>query len=116
MKKIPPAKGLAPNQCKTVFAGKFYDILIYILRRASALLARKGVELLSGLLTIAILARTLSKDQFAVYSLVMSFVAILRLSAFPGLGGAVTQAFARGKGEIFAVRYFCLWQAEWPAQ
>ncbi len=49
-----------------------------------------------GLALFAALARTLSKEQFALYSLIFGFLAILRLTTLPGLGTAVSQAFARG--------------------
>jgi O-antigen/teichoic acid export membrane protein len=65
--------------------------------RASILIARQGVVMLLGLVTFSILTRTLSKEQFALYKLVFGFVAILRLTTLPGLGTAVTQAFARGR-------------------
>lgn len=64
--------------------------------RAPILIARKGIEIIFGLVTFAVLAHTLTKEQFAIYGLVFGFVAILRLTALPGLGTAVTQAFARG--------------------
>lgn len=71
-------------------------------RRAPLLIGRKGIEILFGLVSFAILARSLSKEQFAVYSLVFSFIAILRLTTLPGIGTAVTQAFARGlPGDLF---------------
>jgi len=65
-------------------------------KRAPILIVRKGIEVLFGLVTFAILTRTLTKEQFAIYSLVFGFVSILRLTALPGLGTAVSQAFARG--------------------
>lgn len=65
-------------------------------KRAPILITRKAIETVFGLLTFAVLARSLSKEQFAVYSLVFGFIAILRLTALPGLGTAISQAFARG--------------------
>jgi O-antigen/teichoic acid export membrane protein len=47
-------------------------------------------------LNFAVLARALTKEQFAIYNLVFGFIAVLRLTALPGLGTAVSQAFARG--------------------
>lgn len=80
-------------------------------KRAPILITRKGIEILFGLVTFAILARTLTKEQFAIYSLILGFVSILRLTALPGLGTAVLQAFARGlSGEfryIVKLSFFC---------
>lgn len=74
----------------------FRDMSLYMSKRAPILIIRKGIEVLFGVVTFAILARTLTKEQFAIYSLVFGFVAIIRLTALPGLGTAVSQAFARG--------------------
>lgn len=62
---------------------------------ARILFIRKGVEVLFGLIVFVVLARTLSKEQFAIYTLIFAIVAIMNLTALPGLGAAVAQAFAR---------------------
>lgn len=65
-------------------------------RRAWALFARKGVETVCALIAFSFIARVLTKEQFAAYSLVLAYVAILQLSALPGLGAATAQSFSRG--------------------
>jgi O-antigen/teichoic acid export membrane protein len=65
--------------------------------RASILIARQGILILLGLVTFSVLTRTLTKEQFALYNLIFGFIAILRLTTLPGLGIAVSQAFARGR-------------------
>lgn len=76
-------------------------------RRAPIMLVRKGIEVASGLAIFAILARELSQEAFAIYSLVLGVLGIFRATALPGLGVAQAQAFARGKPGFFpkAVRY-----------
>ena len=64
---------------------------------APFLVARKGIEVSFGLVTFAVLAHTLTKTQFAIYSLIFAFLAIARLTSFPGLGSAMAQAVARGR-------------------
>lgn len=75
----------------------FLELVQYMSTRAPILIARKGIEIALGLLVFAVLARTLSKEQFATYSLLFGVIAILRLTALPGLGTAVTQSYARGR-------------------
>jgi len=70
-------------------------------RGAPILIIRKILQIIFGLITFAVVARTLSKEHFAIYSLVFSFIAILRLITFPGLGSATAQSFARGFGGSF---------------
>ena len=83
-----------PNRLTNV-NHNFLGLSAYMGKRAPILIARKGIEILFGLGTFAILARTLPKEQFAIYSLVFGFIAILRLTSLPGIGTAVSQAFAR---------------------
>lgn len=79
----------------------FREVLGYMGRRAPLLLLRKVIEIAFGLSTLAVLARTLSQQEYAIYSLLFSYVAIARLTALPGLGQAVTQSFARGARGIY---------------
>lgn len=79
----------------------FREVTGYMGRRAPLLLLRKIIEIAFGLVTLAVLARTLSQQEYAIYSLLFSYVAIARLTALPGLGQAVTQSFARGARGIY---------------
>lgn len=83
------------REWETTLNYSFRDLALYMSGRAPILITRKGIETVFGLLTFAVLARTLTKEQFAIYSLVFGFIAVLRLTALPGLGTAVSQAFAR---------------------
>lgn len=69
----------------------------HLIKRAPFLAMRKGVELLSGLIVFSVLAQTLSRSDFAIYNLVLTYVGIIRVTSFPGLGNALTQSFARGR-------------------
>ena len=73
----------------------FRNLALYMSKRSPYLVIRKVIEMLFGLVTFAILVRMLTKEQFAIYSLIFGFIAIVRLTALPGLGTAVSQAFAR---------------------
>lgn len=64
--------------------------------RAPLLLMRKAAEVAFGIVVFAVMTRTLSKEQFAVYTLVMGYVATARITSLTGLGNALSQAFARG--------------------
>ncbi len=76
-------------------------MLLYMSKGAPILISRRVLQIVFGLLTFAVLARSLTKEQFAIYSLVFGYIAVLRLTTFPGLGSAIGQAFARGfQGEF----------------
>lgn len=79
----------------------FREVTAYMGRRAPLLLLRKLIEVVFGLATLAVLARTLTQEQYAIYSLLLSYMAVARLAALPGLGQAVTQSFARGARGIY---------------
>jgi O-antigen/teichoic acid export membrane protein len=70
-------------------------------RRAPIMLLRKAIEVGSGLAIFAVLARELSQEAFATYSLVLAVIGIFRATALPGLGHAQAQAFARGSPGFF---------------
>ncbi|RCK54049.1 hypothetical protein TH25_01505 [Thalassospira profundimaris] len=46
--------------------------------------------------TFAILARALSPENFAIYSLILGLISFARLTSLPGIGVALAQSFARG--------------------
>lgn len=44
----------------------------------------------------AILARNLSPENFAIYTLILGLISFVRLTSLPGIGNALAQSFARG--------------------
>lgn len=72
-------------------------LAVYLGRRVPYLAIRKGVEVGSGLVVFSVLARLLSREDFAIYTLVLTLVSVVRVTSLPGLGNALTQSFARGR-------------------
>tara|TARA_R110002012_G_scaffold220384_2_gene391879 strand:- start:2175 stop:3335 length:1161 start_codon:yes stop_codon:yes gene_type:complete len=46
--------------------------------------------------TFAVLARALSPENFAIYTLILGLISFVRLTSLPGIGNALAQSFARG--------------------
>ncbi len=74
----------------------FFSLIRYMSIGAPLLITRKILQILLGTLTFAVLARALTKEQFAIYTLTFTFITLFRLAALPGIGNAIAQGFARG--------------------
>ncbi len=74
----------------------FFSLIRYMSIGAPLLITRKILQILLGTLTFAVLARVLTKEQFAIYTLAFTFITLFRLAALPGIGKAISQGFARG--------------------
>lgn len=79
-----------------VLVRKLSGLSAHFAKSAPFLIGRKVVEIGCGLLVFMVLTRMLPRDDFAIYSLVLSALGIIRSSSLPGIGNALAQSFARG--------------------
>ncbi|OKH87452.1 lipopolysaccharide biosynthesis protein [Thalassospira sp. TSL5-1] len=80
---------------------KLNSLAYHFGKQAPVLVGRKIAELVCGMATFAILARELSPENFAIYTLILGLISFVRLTSLPGIGNALAQSFARGhKGDF----------------